>query len=91
MAATGYDSFCYAMIEFMLAGAWLFCGRHLIYDERPCFRFETVDQAVELIKWAFEELRGKINEEGRQYVIDNYSLKVFRNQLKEIVGGGYGF
>ena len=29
---------------------------------------------------------GTINEEGRQFAIDNYSLEVFRKQIYEIVG-----
>ena len=91
IADTRYDSFCYAMIEAMLAGCWLFCGKHLIYDERPCFRFDTVGEAVELIGNALDsDSCSQINLEGRQYVIDNYSLQVFRNQLKDIVGYGYG-
>jgi len=91
VADTRYDSFCYAMVEAMLAGCWCFCGSHLIYDERPCFRFDTPDEAVILIERALEHFQaGDINEEGRQFVIDNYSLSVFRNQFKEIVGSGYG-
>ena len=46
---TKYDTFCYAMIEAMASGCWLFLGKHPLYDDKPAFRFDTADEAVELI------------------------------------------
>ena len=90
VADTKYDTFCYAMIEAMLAGCWLFCGKHLIYNERPCIRFTDPVDAVVKISEKLDEVGLQVNEEARQYVIDNYSLSVFRRQLGDIIGGNYG-
>ena len=90
VADSKYDTFCYAMIEAMLAGCWLFCGKHLIYNERPCIRFTDPVDAVVKISEKLGEVGLQVNEEARQYVIDNYSLSVFRRQLADIIGGNYG-
>ena len=90
VADSRYDSFCYAMIEAMLAGCWLFCGKHLVYDERPCIRFESAEDAIEKISATLDDKGMEINHEARQYVIDNYSLQVFRRQLTDIMGRNYG-
>ena len=90
VADSRYDSFCYAMIEAMLAGCWLFCGKHLIYNERPCIRFTDPFDAVTKISEKLDEVGLQVNEEARQYAIDNYSLSVFRRQLGDVIGGNYG-
>lgn len=89
VADSKYDTFCYGMIEAMLAGCWTVVGNHPIYRERPCLRFNTTAEAVELIVNKWNE-RGGVNEGGRQFVIDHYSLDVFRRQLKTIIGDYIG-
>lgn len=86
---TAYDTFSYSMVEAMLAGCWCFCGQHPIFDDRPVIRFDTPADAVEKISTQLDKGM-TINEEARQYVIDHYSLAVFRSQFKEILGGHFG-
>ena len=87
---TRYESFCYAMVFAMLAGCWCVCGDHPVYNERDSVisRFGTVNEAVRLIKRVFDEHYPTPNEAARQFVIDNYSIDVFKNQFLNIVGGG---
>ena len=87
VADTRYDTFCYAMVEAMLAGCHCFCGDHLIYDGRPVVRFTDAEGAVDQIFKVYSEHGLEPNPAMRQFVIDNYSLKVFREQLTEIIGG----
>ena len=86
---SGFDTFCYAMVESMLCGCWCFCGQHPVFKDRPCIKFSSPVDAIQKIDKFFEEHPPgtSINEEGRQFVIDNYSLEVFRNQFHELVGG----
>ena len=90
---SGYDTFNYALVETMLAGCWCFCGRHPVFDGRPVIRFESALDASGKIKDTIEQQKWSqglpVNEEARQFVIDNYSLRVFRRQFEEVVG--YGF
>ena len=86
VADTRFDTFCYAMIEAMLAGCWTFTGNHLIYDERPGERFESPDEAVDVIMARFATHGDKACMENVEYVRDNYSLDVFKKQFMGIVG-----
>ena len=89
VADTGYDFSSYSMLEAMLVGCWLFTGKHLMYNERPGFRFETSDEAVAHIVNQLQENppeSGRINEEARQFVIDRNSYDAFRGQLKHLIG-----
>ena len=92
---TGYDFSSNAMMEAMAIGAWLFCGRHLMYDERPCLRFKTTEEAIQLITEQLETYppeSGVINEEARQFIIDRNSYDAFRRQLQDLIGRrGFGF
>ena len=90
IADTRYDFSSYSMTEAMACGCWIFTGRHLMYDERPGKRFQTAKAAVELIQSQLEETppeSGVINEEARQFVVDQNSYDAFREQFKHIVGG----
>ena len=90
IADTRYDFSSYSMTEAMACGCWIFTGRHLMYDERPGKRFRTAKEAVELIQSQLEETppeSGVINEEARQFVVDQNSYDAFREQFKKIVGG----
>ena len=90
IADTRYDFSSYSMTEAMGCGCWIFTGRHLMYDERPGKRFRTAKEAVELIQSQLEETppeSGVINEEARQFVVDQNSYDAFREQFKNIVGG----
>ena len=85
-----FESFGYAMIEALLAGCWIFCGDHLVYQDRPVRWFSDIEAAwTALNDFITEANLSKINEEGRQFVIDNYSLPVFREQFLNIVGRGF--
>ena len=82
-----FESFGYAMIEALLAGCWVFCGDHLVYRDRPVFWFKSGKEAlVDMLDFAQSFDPTSINHEGRQFVIDNYSLDVFREQFMGIVG-----
>ena len=85
---TKYDTFCFSLAEAMLAGCWCFCGTHPLYNGRKgLIRISSADEAVVKIgEYLAKKKDLGINEEARQYVIDNYSLDVFRGQLKEIIG-----
>ena len=89
VADSRYDFSSYAMTEAMACGCWIFTGRHLMYDERPGERFKTTAEAVKLIA---ERLKsdppgsGSINEEARQFVVDQNSYDNFRKQFKQIIG-----
>ena len=87
---TKYDTMCFSLAEAMCAGCQCFCGTHPLYDDREgLFRFETADEAVDLIRKTYEHKdHFGINEEARQYVIDNFSFSVFKRQLTEIIGKG---
>ena len=87
---TKYDTFCFSLAEAMCAGCWCFCGTHPLYDDREgLFRFKTADEVVDSINIAYEmPAEGKINEEARQHVIDNYSFAVFKRQFTDILGKG---
>ena len=90
VADTRYDFSSYSMTEAMACGCWIFTGRHLMYDERPGKRFRTAKEAVELIQSQLEETppeSGVINEEARQFVVDQNGYDAFREQFKHIVGG----
>ena len=90
VADTRYDFSSYSMTEAMACGCWIFTGRHLMYDERPGKRFRTAKEAMELIQSQLAETppeSGVINEEARQFVVDQNSYDVFRKRLKNIVGG----
>ena len=90
VADTRYDFSSYSMTEAMACGCWIFTGRHLMYDERPGKRFRTAKEAVELIQSQLEETPPEsnvINEEARQFVVDQNSYDAFRKQFKNIVGG----
>lgn len=83
----GFESFGYAMIEALLAGCWVFCGNHLVYRDRPVYWFNNADDAIEAILEFIDQYDPThINETGRQFVIDNYSLDVFRKQFIKIIG-----
>lgn len=87
---TRYDFSSYSMMEAMLCGCWLFCGRHLMYNERPCIRFSTTEEAVELIVAQLETHppeSGVVNEAARQFIVERNSYDAFRSQLKNIIGG----
>lgn len=90
MGVTRYDSFCYAMVEAMLAGCHCVCGEHPIYDERDdvIHRFKTVDEAVSLVKQIYEEFYPKPNIDARDFVFQNYGIDVFKRQLSKIIGAG---
>ena len=86
---TGYDFSSYSMMEAMLCGCWLFGGKHLMFDERPCRRFNTTEEAIEQILVQLEETppeSGKINEEARQYIVERNSYDAFKRQLQAIIG-----
>lgn len=90
VADTRYDFSSYSMTEAMACGCWIFTGRHLMYDERPGKRFATTEKAVNHIVNQLKETppeSGVINEEARQFVVDQNSYDSFRKQLKDIVGG----
>ena len=86
---SGFDTFCYALIEAMLAGCWTFCGKHHIYDPLPVERFDNTEEAILKIMEKASEEDISVNQEGRQYVIDNFSLDVFRRQFIQIVGRSF--
>ena len=82
-----FESFGYAMIEALLDGCWVFCGDHLVYRDRPVRWFSDVEEAsVALNEFIADVDLSKTNEEGRQFVVDNYSLPIFRQQFADIVG-----
>ena len=86
---TGYDFSSYSMMEAMLCGCWLFGGKHLMFDERPCRRFNTTEEAIEQILAQLEVTppeSGKINEEARQFIVDRNSYDAFKRQLQNIIG-----
>ena len=86
IADTKYDTYCYAMVEAMASGCWLFLGRHPLYDDgRPCFRFETDDEAIELIEENMDLSKG-VCEASVQWVRDNYSLEVYRKAMADLIG-----
>ena len=90
VADTRYDFSSYSMTEAMACGCWIFTGRHLLYDERPGKRFNTSEEAVQHIMAQLQETppeSGVINEEARQFVVDQNSYDAFREQFKNIVGG----
>ena len=90
VADTLYDFSSFSMTEAMACGCWIFTGRHLMYDERPGKRFETTKEAVQHIMDQLEATppeSGVINEEARQFVVDQNSYTAFRKQFKNIVGG----
>ncbi len=90
VADTRYDFSSYSMTEAMACGCWIFTGRHLMYDERPGKRFNTSKEAVQHITAQLQETppkSGVINEEARQFVVDQNSYEAFRKQFKNIVGG----
>ena len=90
IADTRYDFSSYSMTEAMACGCWIFTGRHLLYDERPGKRFNTSEEAVQHIMAQLQETppeSGVINEEARQFVVDQNSYDAFREQFKNIVGG----
>lgn len=90
VADTRYDFSSYSMTEAMACGCWIFTGRHLMYDERPGRRFNTSEEAVQHILAQLQETppeSGVINEEARQFVVDQNSYDAFRKQFKHIVGG----
>ena len=90
VADTRYDFSSYSMTEAMACGCWIFTGRHLMYDERPGKRFNTSEEAVQHIIGQLQETppeSGIINEEARQFVVDQNSYDAFREQFKNIVGG----
>lgn len=84
-----FESFGYAMAEALLAGCWVFCIDHRVYVDRPVFCFPDVESAVaSLLEFIETRTLTSVNQEGRQFVIDNYSLSVFRSQFMSIVGRG---
>jgi len=86
-----YESFGYSMIEAMLGGCEVFCNEHLAYANRPVTIVSTPEDAYKKIKAHFNIKDPEyVNLEARQYVIDHYSLDVFRDQLREIIGGTLG-
>lgn len=86
----GYESFGYAMIEALLAGCWVFCGDHPVYRDRPVKWFSSpVDASLAIMDFVAEHDLQDINEEGRNFVIDNYALSVFRDQFRQIVGSNF--
>ena len=88
-ADTRYDMASFSMMEAMLAGCWIFAGRHLLYNERPCIRFDTPDEAVSKITEQLEKAppeSGVINEEGRQFIVDRHSFDAFKNDMKNLIG-----
>lgn len=86
IADTKYDTYCYAMVEAMASGCWLFLGKHPLYDDgRPCFRFETDDEAIEVIEENMDLSKG-ICEASIQWVRDNYSLEVYRKAMSDLIG-----
>lgn len=82
---TKYDTFCYAMVEAMASGCWMFLGNHPLYDDKPGFRFETPEDAVKLIEANLTPDKG-FCEEVVQYVSDHYSLDVYRKSMSELIG-----
>ena len=88
IADSRFDTFCYALVEALLAGCYAFCGNHLIYNALPVVRFKTPEEAVERIIEMFDD-DIVVNAEGRQYVIDTFSLDVFRRQFAELVGRNF--
>ena len=93
-ADTGYDMASFSMMEAMLCGCWIFVGRHLLYNERPCIRFNTADEAATKIVKHLEETppdSGVINEEGRQFIVDRHRFTAFRRDLTNLIGRhGFG-
>ena len=86
VADTKYDTYCYAMVEAMASGCWCFLGNHPLYDDgRPCFRFETADEAVQLIVENMDVSKG-ICEEAVQWVNDHYSYDTYRKSITELIG-----
>ena len=87
LSFANFESFGYAMIEALLAGCWVFCGDHLVYRDRPVRWFSDIEVAWTALNDFITEVDlSKINEEGRQFVVDNYSLPIFRQQFTDIVG-----
>lgn len=87
LSFASFESFGYAMIEALLAGCWVFCSDHLVYVDRPVNCFSDVETAyLELIDFMKNTDLSKINQAGREFVIENYSLPVFRKQFFDIVG-----
>ena len=90
VADTRYDFSSYSMTEAMACGCWIFTGRHLMYDERPGKRFKTSEKAAKQVLKQLEKTppeSGVINEEARQFVVDQNSYDSFRKQFKHIIGG----
>ena len=87
LADTRFDVTCETQLEAMLCGCWSINGNHLMYDERPVQRFSCTEEAVEKIMLRFEN-SFEINEidiESRNWVIENHSLSVFKQQLVNLV------
>ena len=85
VADSRFDTFCYSMVESMLAGCYCFVGSHPIYDGRPCDRFVDADDAAEQIIDFVNTDNLEPNMEAREFAIDNYGLDKFRSQLSEIL------
>ncbi len=86
---TRYDFSSISMLEAMACGCWLITGRHLMYNDRPCRRFNDSTEAVNQILLQLQETppeSGIINEEARQYVVDRNSYDAFRRGFYEMVG-----
>jgi glycosyltransferase involved in cell wall biosynthesis len=89
--AARYETFSFACAEAMSAATFCFCGDHPTFDGRPLNRFSTPADAADQIIEAYEKHGLTTNPEVREFVIDNYSLAVFRRQLQELAMKEMGF
>ena len=89
-----FETFGYAVAEAMLGGCTVFAYPHNAYKDRieagviiPIPNPETATKQI--IEWCQTHSR-VWDPAAVQYVIDTYSLDVFRKQLKNIIGTLYG-
>ena len=63
-----------------------FCGPHPVFDwVESAVRFESVDEAVNLIGILSAERPVGIIDQNRQWISDNCSLAVFRRAFMQLV------
>lgn len=89
-----FETFGYAMIEALLGGCHVWAYPHLAYKDRiDAGVVHIADNALDArhhISIFIEEHELTHNDDGAQFVRDNYALDVFRKQFKDIVGTIYG-
>ena len=89
-----FETFGYAMVEALLGGCYVFAYPHLAYQERIAAGVvrgaSRVEEMYSHIMALVESEKLVPNAAGVQFVRDNYSLPVFRGQLRDLVGGAFG-